>query len=221
MGLFDFLKKGKREDNANGDIKPAKEEFTQDSGKENHRVTLLDGGRNVQIEFYDPNMSFGQYYDTTKLIVDRVGHRMGNSIVNDCLISWYNNDEACIEGVEEEQEKILVTLDLERMTSDREYYTFAMKELLNRKRVQGYLERGRSLDSQEHPCGNYVGYIKQNTEGKFEKRFDTTAGEASHNSPYMMQVREQIRAEKEEKAARRKAELQAQIQEAQDELKTL
>ena len=69
--------------------------------------------------------------------------------------------------------------------------------------------------------GNYVGGISQDTEGKYVKRFDCKAGRECHNSPYMQQVRSQERAKREQARARRKAELEAQMKSAQEELENL
>ena len=220
MGLFDFLKK---ENKSNATSEPKKAEFASDTSKQDIQVSALEDGR-FQIEFYDPNSKFGQFYNTTTLIVDSNGYTMGNSTVNDCLISWYNQDDAIMVGSESSRdiyEKIVVSLNVDKMMIDEQYCTFAMKQLLNQKRVMDYLNRGKSDEPQEVPCGNYVGGISQDTEGKYVKRFDCKAGRECHNSPYMQQVRSQERAKREQARARRKAELEAQMKSAQEELENL
>lgn len=213
MGLFDFLNKGKKESKINNGALTPQKEFGQGQ-EEDVQVGYSDEGKRVQIEFFEPDVKFGQFYDTTRLIVDRAGHPLGNSIVNDCLISWYNQDDAIMAEFDprEDYEQVLATLDVDRLVSDRSYCAFAMKQLLNRKRVQEYLERGKSLEEQEVPCGNYVGAVVQEPDGRLRKRFDCKAGRESHNSPYMSQIREKIRTKREEEKAKRKAELQAELE---------
>lgn len=186
---------------------------------------LFEKTANFQIEFYDPNSKFGQFYNTTRLIVNSNGYTMGNSTVNDCLISWYNQDDAIMVGCESSRdmyERIVASLDIDKMMMiDEEYCIFAMRQLLNQRRVMDYLNRGKSDETQEHPCGNYVGGVTVDEEGKLIKRFDCQAGKECHNSPYMQQVRSQERAKREQAKARRKAELEAQMKSAQEELENL
>ena len=85
MGAFDFLKIGNKENNTNTASEPKKAEFASDTSKKDMRVTALEDGR-LQIEFYDPNIEFGQFYNTARLIVNSNGYAMGDSTVNDCMI---------------------------------------------------------------------------------------------------------------------------------------
>lgn len=221
MGLFDLLKKRNK---ANTVSEPRREEFASNISKKDMKVTALENG-NLEIEYYDPNSKFGQFYNTTRLIVNRNGYTMGKSTVNDCLISWYNQDDAIMVGCESSRDifqRIVASLDIDKMMMmDEEYCTFVMSQLLNQKRVMDYLNRGKSDEIQKYPCGNYVGGVKRNEEGKLIKVFDSQAGKESHNSPYMQQLRSQERAKREQANARRKAEIEAQIQSAQNELENL
>ena len=148
---------------------------------------------------------------------------MANSTVNQCLISWYGQNDAIMVDFDprEDYEIILATLDVDRMTTDTRYCTYAVKQLLNRKRVEEYLERGKSQEEPEVPCGNYVGTIVQEADGRLRKKFDCAVGRASHNSPYMLQVRKDIKEQMEQAKAKRREQLEAQIQDAQNELENL
>lgn len=219
MGLLDFFKRNKLKNTS----EPKKEEFAADRSKQDMQVRALEDGR-YQIEFYEPNTKFGQFYNTTRLIVDSNGYTMGNSTVNDCLISWYNQDDAIMIGCESSRdmyERIVASLNVYKMMMDEEYCSFAMRQLLNQKRVMNYLNRGKSDEPQKVLCGNYVGGISQNAEGKYVKSFDCKAGRECHNSPYMQQVRSQERAKREQERARRRKALEEQIKSAQEELENL
>ena len=156
--------------------------------------------------------------------MDKNSYRMGNSTVSNCLVSWYNQDDVIFldgQSSRDTYEKIIASLDAEKMMSDKQYCTFAMKKLLNQKRIMEYLERGKSDEPQEYPCGNYVGGVTQNDEGKLVKRFDPRAGIESHNSPYMQNVRLQEKIKLEKAKERKKAELESKMKSIQDELENL
>ncbi len=221
MGFLDLFKRNKNNIKVNENTKLNEEYNNQ---RQDIQIIMpVDGGKKIEIEYYDPDIKYGQFYDTTRIIIDKAGKTLGTSTVRECLISWYNEDDTIYSDYNsrEDYEKILVSLDVDKMVSDERYCSFAMRQLLNRKRVVEYLQRGKSSEKQEIPCGNYVGGVKEDTEGNLKKVFDVNAGKESHFSKYMTQVREAEKRKIEEAKLRKRSELEKKIKEAQDELDRL
>ena len=211
MGFFDLFIKRKKDDNKIKEIKL--NDVSNGQEQDIQIITPVDGGRKIAIEYYNPDIKFGQFYDTTKIIIDKEEQKLGTSNVRECLISWYNEDDTIYSDYNsrEDYERILVSLDIDRMVSDEEYCSFAMRKLLNRERIMKYLQIGESSNEPEVPCGNYVGGVREDEEGNLKKVFDIRAGRESHYSPYMMKVRKERRIKNEEARKEKKKRLEEEI----------
>ena len=157
-----------------------------------------------------------------ELIIDKMGKDYSN-----CRVSWYGDEDAIsldndgnelAYGRKYDYKDILVGIDCNLLQSDPKYVEVLMKKLLDRKRVESYLERGMQ-ENTEIPCGKYIGEIKVEN-NTYKKVFDPRIGEMSHNSPKMVEKRarrkEMIEKMKQEKIARNQdqiAKLQAEIDE--------
>lgn len=168
----------------------------------------------LQIEFYDNNPDFWQFYDITKLIVDRQPLNIKGRQVYNCAVSWYRRD-ACI-MFDEKLTEVLAEIVLELLQSDPNYCYSIMKNLLNKQRVEIYLERGL----QETPfisCGKYIGGIKSPEKG-YNKFFCIDVGLASHNSELMINRRQEHRQMLEAQEQRNIAYKKAEIERLQREI---
>ena len=230
MGFFDIFRKNKSKNLTSQQPKITERKFAEDPTKEDIRITLLEQGRKVQVEYYnpDPKIRNIEGYDITKVIIDKFGYQLGDSIVKNCLITWYGDGWVHLveNDVRDEYKEILASVDVNRILSDKNYCSFVMRALLNRKRVMGYLERGMSSGDIKYPCGNYVGGVRQvkdkdEDKDKFEKYFDISTGRESHYSEEMVQARrqaEQQRAQTREKMRIALEEQKRRIQHQLDEL---
>lgn len=180
----------------------------------------------LQIDFYDKNAEFRQFYDTTRLIIDDNISNVGNKALRDCRISWYGQDDAIMfdrEGNEISSRtayrNITTNIDFNLLQNDPNYCIALMKSLLNKKRVEEYLNRGMN-ENPEVPCGKYVGEIRK-IDNMYKKVFDKTEGERSHYSQEMINVRREFSRTQEEKRQQKileKREMMAKLQSEVDEL---
>lgn len=170
--------------------------------------TTTDG--RLQVDFYDRQAEFKQFYDTTRLIVNDKPLNLAGQKVYNCIVSWYGQNDCQMldertgkfEGQRANQYRgVLAQIDLNLLRSDPYYCNKVMKELLNKKRVERYLEAGLE-EMPERPCGKYIGGVIQ-TEKGYRKFFSESVGYASHNSHLMIDRRRENRENRE--ALRRKA----------------
>lgn len=205
MGLLDMFKK-KSPEMKNEIQKPQKEYEIEYS-------TTKDG--RLQIDFYDNKIKVGQLYDSTRLVVGNRPVVLANQAVQNCLVSWYNRDDAVFVGEGEslsakEYKGVLAQIDLALLEADEKYCVTVMKNLLEQNRVNKYLEEGLK-ENPERPCGKYIGGVKETEEG-YKKIFSMIVGQASHNSELMVncrrELRESIEAKKQAEIAKRKAQIQ-------------
>ncbi|MDD7022921.1 MAG: hypothetical protein PUI29_10195 [Aeromonadales bacterium] len=220
MGLF---KKLRNKENEKIESVGAKK-----SGQSPYNVKFLrtyDG--KMQVEFYEKNPKYGQFYDTTRLILDGeqlniLGHKLQK-----CKISWYGQDDTIMfdkktgkeMGRSVDYREILTEIDENMLMSDSNYCEAVMKKLLNMKRVTEKLNNGLQ-ENPDVPCGNYVGCIKK-TENGYQKFFARPIGEIVHNSQEMkekrLRYREQKEKYKQQEIDRRKEEIK-KIQNEIDQL---
>lgn len=221
MGFFDILKKSN------------KKEQTQSVPRQNRveepskaQFQYSRDGRYLMIDYYDNSTSFKQFYDTTRLIVDRMPTQIGNSQVHNCRISWYGSEDA--EYLDSKMQahtrkgqlkEIIAQIDPELLATDPNYCQSVIIGLLNESRVNRYLQAGLE-ENPQLPCGNYVGGVRQegNRYGKF---FDVQLGKLIHYSTAMQTKRSANRAQKEAAKARRRSDLQGQIDNLRDEMQGL
>lgn len=185
--------------------------------------TTTDG--RLQVDFYDMQADFKQFYDTTRLIVSDNPLNLAGQEVYNCIVSWYGQNDCQMlderTGKFESQRSrqyrgVLAQIDLNLLKSDSDYCNKVMKGLLNKKRVERYLEAGLE-ETPGQPCGKYIGGVRQ-TEKGYSKFFSPAVGKASHNSNLMIKRRQEHRARIE--AAKQKAidDKKAQIEKLQTEI---
>lgn len=194
MGLFDIFKN--KEQSANTYVQPQENRLPYTI-----RKCINENGK-LQIDFEDNNADFKQFYDTTRLILDGQALCVNDNIIQKALVSWYGSDECVMFGENGEEigrrteyEEVYLGIDQNLIQTDNNYCYAVMKNLLNKKRIEQYLQRGMQ-EQPENPCGNYVGEIVKNERG-YVKIFKTEVGRAVHNSGFMQQKRKenQIRIE--------------------------
>lgn len=205
MGLLDMLKK-KSPEMKNETQKPRKEYEIEYS-------TTKDG--RLQIDFCDNRAKVGQLYDSTRLVVGNKPVMLADQEVQNCLVSWYNQDDTVFAGEGESlnaksYKGVLAQINPELLKTDEQYCMAVMKNLLEINRVNKYLEDGLK-ENPQIPCGKYIGGITRTDEG-YRKFFSMLVGQASHNSELMVnrrrEFRESIEAKKQAEIAKRKAQIQ-------------
>lgn len=214
MGLFDRFKKNKQETDKKVDNISKDYEI---------KYGMSQDGR-LQIDFYDRNIKVGQFYDTTRLIVGDKTVVLANQRVQNCIVSWYRQDDTIFSDPQYENESIdarsykgvLAQIDPVLLQSDEKYCSNVMRYLLNKKRVNQYLENGLQ-ESPEHPCGKYIGGMRK-TENGYSKFFNIDAGIASHNSRLMVERRRENREKMEQKKRMEIDRKKAEIQRLQSEI---
>lgn len=150
----------------------------------------IDDGR-IQIDFSEKEADFKQFYDTTRLIVDTKPLEFQNCLLYNCMVAWYNQDDN-ISSVNKEVRRlyyktVLAQIDLRLLQTDPAYCKKVMKELLDKKMVERYIENGFDEDS-NYPSGNYIGGVIKSKDG-YRKVFNQEVGKAVHNSENMIKAR--------------------------------
>lgn len=223
MGFFDRFKKSDKqiiEDTVNNRQPEGQLPF-------NVEYSPTSNG-NLQIEFYDEDSDFKKFYDTTRLIVSRQPLNIEGHQVYNCAVSWYGQNDCQMLDEKtgkfdslraQEYRGVLAEIDLELLQSDQNYCSMVMKGLLDKQRVERYLENGLQ-ETPEHPCGKYIGGVRKTEEG-YGKFFSIIVGQASHNSELMIKRRQQRREMVEAKKQKAIADKKAQIEKLQNELDSM
>ena len=131
MGLFDRFKKNKQETDKKVDNISKDYEI---------KYGMSQDGR-LQIDFYDRNIKVGQFYDTTRLIVGDKTVVLANQRVQNCIVSWYRQDDTIFSDPQYENEStdarsykgVLAQIDPVLLQSDEKYCSNVMRYLLNKK----------------------------------------------------------------------------------------
>ena len=219
MGLFDRFKK--KEKNTHQGEEQRRQELPFDV-----QFSMTNDGR-LQVDFYDKQAKFGQFYDTTRLIADLQQFYLGGRPVHNCLVSWYGQDDAVMfnangmdMGRREQYRGVLSEINLEQLQSGLNYCYRVMKDLLNKQRVESYLDRGLE-ENPETPCGKYIGGVRKTPDNQYQKFFSSEAGKACHYSDLMIQRRQQNREQKEREKQQLRDSKKAEIKRLQDELDQL
>lgn len=216
MGLFDRFKKKKKELENNNKLNEGEKGYEIEYGR------TRDG--RLQVDFYDKSAKIGQFYDTTRLVVDNKPLILANEEVRNCIVSWYRQDDTIFGNPEYEGESlnardykgILAQIDPMLLSVDENYCSVVMRNLLDQKRVLKYLEDGLQ-ETPERPCGKYIGGVRP-TEKGYDKFFSLPVGRASHNSDLMINCRRERRESIEAQKQREIANKKAQIQQLQSEI---
>lgn len=133
----------------------------------------------------------GKDYDSTRLIIEPYEKVIKNQTIYKCKISWFNSGDSVkfpkdkngnIRYDEKASSNIMVQFDLEKLVTDKKYFKFFMENLLKKDRVLKYLEYGMEEDPKVK-CGDYIGYIDYNKDGKLKRYFDEDIGKECHNLP--------------------------------------
>lgn len=197
MGLFDRFRKEKEQKE-----QPIIKEQVNELPFEVQFGETEDG--RLQVDFYDNKADFKQFYDTTRLIANpQPLNSYGDKNVLNCIVSWYGQDDAQMLnkrtgqeiGRRAEYRGILAQIDLNLLQTDPNYCYIVMKGLLEKKRVEKYLDRGLE-ENPELPCGKYIGGIEER-EGRYKKVFDPSVGRQSHYSNLMINRRKENREKQE------------------------
>lgn len=185
-----------------------------------------DGKRYLEINYYNEKSKFGQFYDTTRLIVNEEPSYVANSPIYHAKVSWYGMDDTCFfdNGCESyratDTRDILLGLDFGKL-QDFDYLDLLMTQLLEKARVERYLQNGLQ-ENVNQPCGNYVGAVGISKQtGNYVKEFNLAVGEAVHHSPEMVEARRIQRKELEKRRAAERAILDNRIAQLQRERNNL
>ncbi len=220
MGFFDRFKKNDKKNIEN----MVNNSQTVKKLPANVKYSKIFNG-NLQVDFYDKDADFGKFYDTTRLIVGRQPLNIEGHQVYNCAVSWYGHNDCQIFDEKtgqldslraQEYRGVLAEIDLELLQTDHNYCNMVMNRLLDKKRVERYLENGLQ-ETPEKPCGKYIGGIRQ-TEKGYGKFFSTIVGKASHNSQLMVNRRREHREMIEKQKQKAIADKKAQIERLQSEL---
>jgi len=219
MGLFNklFLKKESIENN--------KPQIAEQPPFDIEYEIISDG--RLKVEFYDRNPEFKNFYDTTRLIINTTPLNLENHRIYNCSVSWYGENDAVMfnrengreEGRRADYRGVLAELDLSLLQNDPDYCNVLMKDLLDKKRVEKYLEEGLQ-ENPQNPCGKYIGGVKQ-TENGYRKFFSSVVGRASHNSELMVERRRALRERQERARQEAIKNKEAQIQKLQREIEEM
>lgn len=226
MGLFDRFKKKDlqkvEEDNASR-TQSTQADFDIEYGHSSD-------GRYLQVEFHDNRADFKKFYDITRLIVRRQPLDMAGHQVYNCAVSWYGSDDCQMfdekAGTFESQRAldysmVLAEIDLNLLQSNPIYCNAVIRTLLDKQRVESYLERGLQ-DSPNIPCGMYIGGIKQTQEGYgYGKFFSTVVGRASHFSDSMIDKRREHKEALEAKRLKAIEAKRAQLDKLRSEIEEM
>lgn len=222
MGFFDRFKKNEKQTRENVADSQSVRQLPFDV-----EYSQFSNG-NLQVEFYDKNSDFRKFYDITRLIVGRNPLNIKGHQVYNCAVSWYGHSDCQMldrkTGRHDslrslDYREVLAEIDLELLQSDPNYCNIVMKGLLDKERVERYLENGLQ-ETPQQPCGRYIGGIRQ-TEKGYGKFFSTVVGLASHNSRLMINKRQEYRSNLEVQRQQSIADKKAQIKKIQSELDSM
>ena len=218
MGLLDIFKNNKNQNAERVD------NYTQNELPFDIRFNQIPNG-NMQVELFNKNSNYDKFYDTTRLIIDRVPLNIEGHQVYNCAVSWYGHDDCQMLNEKtrqldslraQEYRGVLIELDLELLQTDPNYCNVLMNGLLDKERVERYLEKGLE-ETPDLPCGKYIGGVSK-TEKGYGKFFSRDVGMSSHYSDLMVNRR---RRKIEENERQRQAEIESkknQIKKLQSEI---
>ena len=213
MGIFDFLKGKKDSDKDNLEVLESKEQMPSFS-------TLTDG--RTQVTYYTSNNK--NFYDTVLLTIGEPINLAGKRAYN-CVVAW-DSENACqmidynpIVGKKKDYKGVLLDINYEALQTDPSYAKVLMEKLLDKDRVTSILAEGLK-DSPVTPCGKYIGSVEMKN-GIWQEHFDYEMGMASHNSKLMVDRREKIKRDKEQRRANEIARRERKIADLKNEINEL
>lgn len=195
MGFLDKFKKGNKSNKANDTVQTVARQQTQSS----YEFVTYPGQGGMFIEMIDNTYEVGKFYDTTRIFISDTPIYVAGRPLKQCWVSWYGKDDCVMLGKDGEEigrrtdySVVLADINMDNLQSDYTYSVALMRDLFKQTRVMSYLQRGQQ-DSPEIPCGNYIGYIKED----YRKGFNTDVGRAAHNTPEMQALRTRIKEQAE------------------------
>ncbi len=208
MGLFDKLKRNNKTDAKNA---------TNTTEQLPFKIKYNMDNDNIQVDLYDENADFNKLYDSTRLILRRQALNMEGHQVYNCAVAWYGDcDHLELNRQTGQYESrrasdyrgVLAEIDLNLLQSDPNYCHMVMTNLLDKQRVERYLERGLQ-ENPEQPCGKYIGGVARREKG-YIKFFSPDVGRASHYSTLMINRRQEhkIEAERQQEIADKRAQIE-------------
>lgn len=221
MGFFDIFKK------SNKSMMPEHNKPKVEIPSFETTFKPTQDGR-LQVDFFDRNAEFSKFYDTTRLIVNGNPIKISGHDVYECMVSWYGDSDCQMLNKETgefeslracDYRNILAQIDLDLLQTNPDYCKQVMKNLLDRRRVERYIDTGLQ-EKPNHPCGNYIGGVIETEQG-YRKYFSQTIGERVHNSTQMIRKRQEYRELKERARQQQIRNKQAQISQLQDDIKGL
>lgn len=157
---------------------------------------ITDDGK-LQIDYME-KPDFRKPYDSTRLVLETIPENINGNKVYTGKVSWYNQGDTIMFDNNDSRHRgwtIRMEVEPTLLRTNDEYVRWVMVGLLNRSRVQSYIERGL-IDNPDVPCGNYVGGIDAKPDESFGKIFDNFIGTYVHNMPAVRQARAQYQERK-------------------------
>ncbi|MDE5830812.1 MAG: hypothetical protein K2H53_04000, partial [Clostridia bacterium] len=192
------------------------------------------------LEYYNANPRPGQFYDTTRIVINNKARIIENTEIYDLWVSHFNetdvvflDDSGKESGSRTDYKHIIASIDPELIKTDPDYIQCLVKGLLERNRVEDFISKAMKDEeelektgaSSDMPHGMYVGCVTKVGES-YKKGFDPRVGRAMHEAPEMKAERAKYKERQKEimkeNVQRRQAEinrLQAEIDEYQDKLR--
>ena len=194
------------------------------------QIKSQNGRLYYQLDYYDRTAPYKQMYDTTRIIIDAVPTMIAGHPTYSAKVSWYSQNDA--EYVDHQYAamarknqftEIKLGLDVSKFFSDSQYQDVLIRQLLEKKRVERYIEEGLK-DNPAQPCGNYIGYVGnsiQSNSNEYKKIFSGTVGHEVHYSNEMIAKRERHKQYQEKQKQEMIARKQEEINRLQKEIDSL
>ena len=157
---------------------------------------ITDDGK-LQIDYME-KPDYRKPNDSTRLVLETIPENINGNKVYTGKVSWYNQGDTIMFDNNDSRHRgwtIRMEVEPTLLRTNDEYVRWVMVGLLNRSRVQSYIERGL-IDNPDVPCGNYVGGIDAKPDESFGKIFDNFIGTYVHNMPAVRQARAQYQERK-------------------------
>lgn len=192
------------------------------------RAMTSEYGEQIIAEYYEDDADFKKFYDTTKLVINPTPININGVPVYYAQVSWYGQTDAIYFGPNGEEmgrrsdmTNIKLEIDMNKLCTDPQYQEVLMLGLLDKKRVERYMQMGLEEESKQ-PCGDYIGGVALSDKTmQYAKMFRTYVGQAVHSSPEMVAKRQRYQENRRMAKEKMKREKQAQIERLQREIDEL
>ncbi len=178
--------------------------------------------------FLDCSLYEREKNTTTSIRVNPDAYVIDNKIVYEMTVEWYGDESDTYyfatqsHNISSPPEKIYAGIDLRELQNNDQYLKYLMTCLLKQERVNGYIEMSKRTEQEIndevartgnqkiYPCGRYVGSIVTTDRG-YRKTFYGDVGKYFHNTPEMVQERNECRVVREANRQAKIAEEKAKI----------